>query len=71
MKIDHRADLWALGGIAFRMLTAGTVEERIFELQQRKADLARDILGEETFARRLTADDLEQLLRDEPVENPV
>ena len=57
--------------IAFRMLTAGTVEERIFELQQRKADLARDILGEETFARRLTADDLEQLLRDEPVENPV
>ncbi|MEO5989698.1 MAG: DEAD/DEAH box helicase [Candidatus Eisenbacteria bacterium] len=56
--------------IAFRMLTAGTVEERIFELQQRKADLARDILGEETFARRLTADDLEQLLRDEPVESP-
>ena len=37
--------------IAYRMLTRGTVEEKIWELQQRKASMARDILDEGVFAR--------------------
>ena len=40
--------------LAYRMLTEGTIEEKIWELQQRKAALARDILGEGSFARTLT-----------------
>jgi len=50
--------------IAYRMLTAGTIEEKIWELQQRKAALARDILGEGSFARALTRGDLDYLLAD-------
>jgi len=50
--------------IAYRMLTEGTIEEKIWELQQRKAALARDVLGEESFARGLTKDDLDYLLSD-------
>jgi len=48
--------------IAYRLLTEGTVEERIWELQQRKSALARDLLGEESFARSLSKSDLEWLL---------
>ena len=48
--------------IAYRMLTSGTIEEKIWELQQRKATLARDILAEGGFARALTRDDLDYLL---------
>ncbi|HXQ20499.1 MAG TPA: DEAD/DEAH box helicase [Candidatus Acidoferrales bacterium] len=48
--------------IAYRMLTSGTIEEKIWELQQRKAALARDILGEGGFARALTRSDLDYLL---------
>jgi superfamily II DNA or RNA helicase len=48
--------------IAYRLLTEGTVEERIWDLQQRKSALARDLLGEESFARALTRADLEWLL---------
>jgi SNF2 family DNA or RNA helicase len=48
--------------IAYRMLTQGTIEEKIWELQQRKAALARDILEEEGFARSLTREDLAYLL---------
>jgi SNF2 family DNA or RNA helicase len=51
--------------IAYRMLTAGTLEEKIWELQQRKAALVRDVLGEDGFARNLTRDDLEYLLAPE------
>lgn len=50
--------------IAYRMLTRGTIEERIWELQQRKAALVRDVLGEGGFGRALTRDDLEYLLAD-------
>jgi SNF2 family DNA or RNA helicase len=50
--------------IAYRLLTLGTIEEKIFELQQRKAALARDDLGEEGFARALTREDLDYLLED-------
>ena len=48
--------------IAYKLLTEGTVEERIWELQQRKSALAKDLLGEESFARSLTRTDLEWLL---------
>ncbi len=48
--------------IAYRMLALGTIEEKIWELQQRKAALARDILGEGSFARGLTRSDLDYLL---------
>jgi superfamily II DNA or RNA helicase len=51
--------------IAYRLLTRGTLEEKIWELQQRKAALARDILGEDGFARTLTRADLEYLLATE------
>jgi len=48
--------------IAYRLLTEGTVEERIWDLQQRKSALAKDLLGEESFARSLSRGDLEWLL---------
>lgn len=48
--------------IAYRLLAAGTIEEKIFELQQRKALLARDIFGEDGFAKTLSRDDLDYLL---------
>lgn len=51
--------------IAYRLLAAGTIEEKIFELQQRKATLARDVLGEDGFAKTLSRDDLSYLLSDE------
>jgi SNF2 family DNA or RNA helicase len=50
--------------IAYRLLTRGTIEEKIWQLQQRKAALVRDVLGETGFARALTRDDLEFLLTD-------
>jgi len=50
--------------IAYRMLAIGTIEERIWELQQRKSAMVRDVLGEGGFARTLTKDDLEYLLSD-------
>jgi superfamily II DNA or RNA helicase len=52
--------------IAYRLVTRGTVEEKIWELQQRKATMAREILGEDGFAKTLTRDDLEFLLTPEP-----
>ncbi|HKQ58494.1 MAG TPA: DEAD/DEAH box helicase, partial [Candidatus Eisenbacteria bacterium] len=48
--------------IAYRMLAAGTIEEKIWELQQRKAALVSDVLGEDGFARSLTQKDLDYLL---------
>jgi SNF2 family DNA or RNA helicase len=48
--------------IAYRLLARGTVEEKIWDLQQRKAALVRDVLGEGGFGRALTRDDLEYLL---------
>jgi len=48
--------------IAYRLLTRGTIEEKIWELQQRKAALVRDVLGEGGFGRALTRTDLDYLL---------
>jgi superfamily II DNA or RNA helicase len=50
--------------IAYRLISRGTIEEKIYDLQQRKAALVRDVLGESGFARTLTRDDLEFLLAD-------
>ena len=49
---------------AYKLLTEGTIEERIFELQQRKAALVKDVLGEDGFARALSRADLDYLLSD-------
>ncbi|MEO5616325.1 MAG: DEAD/DEAH box helicase [Candidatus Eisenbacteria bacterium] len=48
--------------IAYRMLAAGTIEQKIWELQQRKQTLVSEVLGEDGFARTLTAGDLDYLL---------
>ncbi|MBI3736243.1 SWF/SNF helicase family protein, partial [Candidatus Sumerlaeota bacterium] len=48
--------------IACRLVTEGTIEERILELQERKRTLIRGVLEEESFNRMLTRDDFEFLL---------
>lgn len=50
---------------AYRLIAPGTVEEKIWELQQRKARTISDVLGEEGFARSLTQDDLAYLFSEE------
>lgn len=50
--------------IAYRLLALGTIEEKIWELQQKKAALVRDVLGEDGFGRSLTRDDLNYLLQE-------
>ena len=47
-------------------LARGTIEEKIAELQQRKAALVRELLGDGGTARALTREDLAYLLA--PVE---
>src|SRR5262249_40486711 len=46
---------------AYRFIAPGTVEEKIWELQQRKSQTITDVLGEEGFARSLSATDLDYL----------
>lgn len=48
--------------IAYRMLAAGTIEEKIWELQQKKEALVDEVLGEGGFARTLTPQDLDYLM---------
>ena len=48
--------------IAYRLLTKGSIEEKIRQLQKQKGALANDILGEESFAQALTLDDFQFLL---------
>jgi SNF2 family DNA or RNA helicase len=50
---------------AYRLIAPGTVEEKIWELQQSKAKTIADVLGEEGFARSLTATDLEYLFSED------
>jgi superfamily II DNA or RNA helicase len=50
---------------AYRLIAPGTVEEKIWELQQNKAQTIADVLGEEGFARSLTANDLEYLFAED------
>jgi hypothetical protein len=51
---------------AYRLISPGTVEEKIWELQQSKAQTIADVLGEEGFARSLSQTDLEYLFADAP-----
>jgi superfamily II DNA or RNA helicase len=50
---------------AYRLIAPGTVEEKIWELQQRKAQTIADVLGEEGFARNLSKDELEYLFSED------
>jgi SNF2 family DNA or RNA helicase len=50
---------------AYRLIAPGTVEEKIWELQQSKAKTIADVLGEEGFARSLSQADLEYLFADD------
>ncbi|MDB6016911.1 MAG: helicase c-terminal [Pedosphaera sp.] len=50
---------------AYRLIAPGTVEEKIWELQQSKAQTIADVLGEEGFARSLSKTDLEYLFSEE------
>jgi SNF2 family DNA or RNA helicase len=50
---------------AYRLIAPGTVEEKIFDLQQRKAQTIADVLGEEGFARSLTQTDLDYLFSED------
>jgi SNF2 family DNA or RNA helicase len=50
---------------AYRLIAPGTVEEKIWELQQRKAKTIADVLGEQGFARNLSRSDLEYLFADD------
>jgi superfamily II DNA or RNA helicase len=50
---------------AYRLISPGTVEEKIWELQQSKAKTISDVLGEEGFARSLSKTDLEYLFAED------
>ena len=50
---------------AYRLISPGTVEEKIWELQQSKAKTISDVLGEEGFASNLSSTDLEFLFSED------
>jgi hypothetical protein len=50
---------------AYRLIAPGTVEEKIWELQQRKAQTIADVLGEQGFATNLSQSDLEYLFSED------
>lgn len=50
---------------AFRLIAPGTVEEKIWELQQRKAQTIADVLGEQGFASNLSQTELEYLFSED------
>ena len=50
---------------AYRLISPGTVEEKIWDLQQSKAQTIADVLGEEGFARSLSKSDLDYLFAEE------
>lgn len=52
--------------ITYRLVAKNTVEDKIYQLQQQKASMVKDILGEEGFARSLNMTDLQYLFSEEP-----
>jgi SNF2 family DNA or RNA helicase len=50
---------------AYRLIAPGTVEEKIWDLQQRKSQTIADVLGEEGFAKSLSQTDLEYLFSED------
>jgi hypothetical protein len=51
--------------IAYRLLIKETIEQKIRQLQKTKAAIAEDVLGEESFARSLTLEDLQYLFQED------
>ncbi|MDZ4788940.1 MAG: DEAD/DEAH box helicase [Blastochloris sp.] len=51
--------------IAYRLIAKNTIEEKIRLLQQSKAQLFQDVLGEENFAKAFSLDDFQYLLADD------
>jgi SNF2 family DNA or RNA helicase len=50
--------------IAYKLITRGTVEEKILALQKRKKDLAAGVLGQDAeLGKQLTESDVEELFR--------
>jgi SNF2 family DNA or RNA helicase len=47
---------------AYRLLVRDSIEDKIRQLQVRKSDLAKDVLGEEAFTNALTLEDLKYVL---------
>jgi SNF2 domain-containing protein/helicase-like protein len=47
---------------AYRLLVRDTIEDKIRQLQIRKSNLAKEVLGEEAFGRALTLEDFRYLL---------
>jgi SNF2-related domain/Helicase conserved C-terminal domain len=47
---------------AYRLLVRDTIEDKIRQLQIRKSNLAKNVLGEEAFGRALTLEDFRYLL---------
>ncbi len=48
----------------YRLVAAGTIEEKILQLKQRKKDLVATVLTEDSGgAKRLTRDDVDELFR--------
>jgi hypothetical protein len=52
--------------IAYRLLIKDSIEQKIRQLQRRKAALAQDVLGDDAFAQTLTLDDLHFLFDEAP-----
>jgi SNF2 family DNA or RNA helicase len=51
--------------MAYRLLIKDSIEQKIRQLQRSKAALVQDVLGEETFAQKLTLEDLRFLFAGE------
>jgi len=66
MHIDRSHRIGQLNNVfAYRLIAPGTVEEKIWDLQQRKSQTISDVLGEEGFARNLSKSDLEYLFSED------
>ena len=50
---------------AYKLIAPGTVEEKIWNLQQAKSKTIKDVLGEEGFAKSLDKTDLEFLFAED------
>ena len=48
---------------SYKLITRGTVEEKILTLQQKKRDIIKATLGEEQFAAALNWDEIQELFR--------
>jgi SNF2 family DNA or RNA helicase len=56
--------------IAYRLLTKNSIEEKIRALQRVKSALVADVLGEDSFAKSLSLEDLQFLFSDDEPGQP-